>query len=166
MYAFMSKYGQALAFGLGVLITIIFLGSAIGSDTIETIGPSVEDTEKYNSTLFNFGIGAAIFLAGLAAAAMLIFGVGQIVSNPKGSLKGIIGLALVAVLMFIGYSTSSGVADHPTIETAINKFQDAQSAELTAGNLKFIGGAIVTALVLMAASFVVLIVFGVRNLFK
>ena len=166
MYAFMSKYGQALAFGLGVLITIIFLGSAVGSDAIATIGPSVEDTEKYNSTLFNFGIGAAIFLAVLAAAAMLIFGVMHVASNPKGSLKGIVGLALVVVLMFIGYSMGADAPDHPQIQVAKDKFEAAQGVDLTAGNLKFISGSILTALILMAASIVVLIVFGVRNLFK
>ena len=166
MYSFLNKYGQALAFGLGVLITIIFVASALGSDAIDTIGPTSEEADKYNSTLFNFGIGAAIALTILTVAAMTIFGVAQIISNLKSSLKGIIGLGVVILLMVIGYSMAPGEADHPTIVTAIDKFESAQGATLTPGNLKFIGGSIITALVMLAVSFVVLIVFGVRNIFK
>lgn len=166
MYSFLNKYGQALAFGLGVVITIIFLGGALGSDAIATISPDSDDVDKYNSTLFNFGIGAAIFLTIVTVAAMLLFGIFQVISSPKSSMKGIIGLAIVAVLMVIGYSMAPGEADHPQIVTAIEKFESAQGATLTPGNLKFIGGSIITALVLLAVSVVVLIVFGVRNFFK
>lgn len=162
----MSKYGQALAFGLGVLITVIFLGSALGSEAIATIGPDSEEVEKYNSTLFNFGIGASIALALLTVAAMIIFGVAQIASSPKASIKGIIGLGVVIAVMAIGYSIAPGEADHPQVQTAIDKFESAQDVKMTAGQLKFIGGSIITALAMLAVSFVVLIVFGVRNLFK
>lgn len=166
MYSFLNKYGQALAFGLGVLITVIFLGSALGSDAIETIGPSSEEADKYNSSLFNFGIAAAIALTVITVAAMLIFGIFQVISSPKSSIKGIIGLGLVAALMAIGYTMAPGEPDHPQIVTAIDKFQSAQGVELSSTNLKFIGGSIITALVMLAVSFIVLIVFGVRNIFK
>lgn len=166
MYSFLNKYGQALAFGLGVLITIIFLGSALGSDAISSIGPSSEDVDKYNSTLFNFGIGAAIFLTIAAFIAAVVFGLFQVISSPKASIKGIIGLGIVALLMIVGYSMAPGEVDHETIQVAKDKFESAQGATLTPGNLKFIGGSIITALVMLAVSFVVLIGFGIRNFLK
>ena len=166
MYSFLNKYGQALAFGLGVLITIIFLGSALGSDVISTIKPESDDVDKYNSTLFNFGIAAAIFLTIAALVIAIVFGLFQVISSPKASIKGIIGLAIVAILMIVGYTMAPGEADHPQIVTAIEKFESAQGATLTEGNLKFIGGSIITALVMLAVSLVVLVVFGIRNFLK
>ncbi len=166
MYSFLNKHGQTLAFGIGVAVTVIFFLMILGSDELASVSPTMEEQAKYDSSLFNFGLAASIFLTFAAAIAMLFFGIAHIVRNPKGSLKGIIGLGIVAVLMFLGYSTSTGEADHPTIVTAIQKFEDAQKVDLTPGQLKFIGGSIITALVLLAVSLVSLIVFGVRNLFK
>lgn len=165
MYSFLNKYGQALAFGLGVLITIIFL-AMIFTDPETANVDMMSAEEKFETSMFDFGIAVSLFLTVAAAAAMLLFGIFQVISSPKASIKGIIGLGLVAVLMFIGYTMAAGEADHPQIVTAINKFESAQGAELSAGNLKFIGGSIITALVMLAVSFVVLIVFGVRNFFQ
>ncbi len=166
MYSFLNKHGQMLAFGLGVLITVIFFGSILSSSELEGVGPQMGAEAAYNTSLFDFGLGASILLTILAAAAMVIFGVTQMAGNIKGSLKGLLGLAAVALLMFITYSASPGEADHPTIEKAINTFESSQGADLSVGNLKFIGGAIATALVLMIASFVALIGFGIRSIFQ
>lgn len=165
MYSFLNKYGQALAFGLGVIISIIFL-AIIFSDPATATVDMMSPEEKFNTSMFDFGIAISLFLTVAAAAAMVLFGVFQVISSPKASIKGIVGLAVVALLMFVAYTVADGTPDHPQIVTAIDKFESAQSAELTAGNLKFISGSIVTALVMLALSFVVLIVFGVRNFFK
>jgi len=165
MYSFLNKYGQALAFGLGIVVTLIFLAIIFSDPATDTLS-TMSDEDKYNSSMFNFGLGTSILMTVLAAAGMLLFGVTQIFGNLKGSLKGIIGLGVVVALLLIAISATTGEPDHPQIQTAIDKFEDAQGTTFTAGNMKFIGGSIITALVMMAASFVVLIVFGVRNFFK
>lgn len=165
MYSFLNKYGQTLAFGLGVAITLLFL-IFIFSDSATANLATMTTEEKYETTMFDFGLSVSLALTFLTVLAMIAFGVWQIISAPKASLKGIIGLGIVLVLMFVAYSTAAGEPDHPTLVTAVDKFESSQGVDLTAGQLKFIGGSIMTALVLLAVSFIVLIVFGVRNIFK
>ncbi len=168
MYSFLNKYGQALAFGIGVLITIIFLASIFSADdtTRELLLANDKTPEAYETSIFNFGIYISIILTGLAFVVAVIFGVVQMASNPKGSLKGIAGLVLLLLILFIAYSTSSGEVSDPEIANAIQKFETSQEAEITAGNLKFISGSIITAVVMIGLAILTLIVFGIRGLFK
>lgn len=165
MYSFFNKYGQSLAFGLGVAITVIFLAMIFSDPATESLATMTPE-EKFETSMFDFGLSVSIGLTVLTVIAMLVFGILQILQAPKASLKGIIGLGVVAILMFIAYSTAAGEPDHPTLVTAVDKFESSQGVDLTPGQLKFIGGSIITALVMLAVSFVVLIVFGVRNFFK
>ena len=166
MYDFLKKHGQTVAFGLGVVITLIFLIMIFTSDAPLTA--ESEDTDKYASTIYSFGIAAAILLTILCAVAALGFGVFQTATNPKGSLKGLIGLGIVAVLAIVGYSMAAGTPaeDHATLVEAVNKFQDAQDSEITTGKYKFIGGSILTSLILLVISVASLLFFGIRSFFK
>lgn len=170
MYAFLNKYGQLLAFGIGVLITIIFLGGIFSAPdtTFEVLASESSGDEKYDTNIFNFGMYAAGLLVVLAVAAALIFGIMQFASNPKGSIKGLAGLAVLAIIVFIGYSTASGdiASESPEIQNAISKFEDSNETTLSGGNLKFISGAILAAMVMIGLSILSLVVFGVRSIFK
>ncbi len=166
MYSFLNKHGQMLAFGLGVIVTLIFFVSIFTSSELDSVGPSMETQAAYDSTLFNFGLYMSIFMAIIAAVAAVFFGVTQMLGNLKGSMKGLIGLAVVAGLMFVAYTTAAGEPDHPTLVKAVDTFESSQGADLTVGNMKFIGGAIATALVLLVTSFVALIGFGIRSIFQ
>ena len=139
MYEFLKKHGQTLAFGIGVLICAIFMVMIFGGDG--DLSADSDDQLKYDSTRYSFGIAAAIGLAIVCAIGALVFGVLQTIDNPKGSLKGLIGFGLVAVLAIIGYSMASGVPadDHATLEAAVNKFQDAQDSAISASKYKWIG---------------------------
>lgn len=166
MYSFLNKHGQMLAFGLGVVVTVIFFVSILTSSELDGVGPSMGAQAAYDSTLFNFGLSMSLFMTVVAAVAALFFGLSQMFGNLKGSLKGLIGLAAVAGLMFVAYATASGEPDHPTIVKAVETFESSQGADLTVGNMKFISSAIITALVLLVASFVALIGFGIRSIFQ
>ena len=172
MYTFLNKYGQALAFGIGVLITVIFLGGIMTADpeVFEVLSNEANANQpiKYETNIFNFGMYAAIALSVVAFAVALIFGVVQMAQNPKGSLKGIIGLVVLGAIVFIGYSTANGdiAQETPEIQNAIEKFTTSQEADFTGGNLKFISGAILAALIMIALSIITLVVFGVRGIFK
>ena len=138
-----------MAFGLGILICVIFLVSAVtgGASEIELL----PDEEKYASTIFNFGLSAAIALTVIAAFGMLSFGVYQVLTRLKASLQGLIGLGVIVLIFFIAFSSSPGVC---------------ASGELSEGVCKFIGGGITTALVMISLAAVGFIVGEVLSLFK
>jgi hypothetical protein len=170
MYAFLNKYGQALAFGIGVLVVAIFLIGIFSGDPAEMdlLNSESAGAEKYDTGVFDFGIGISLLLTGLAFVVALIFGIAQFASDPKGSLKGLIGLAVLGIIVFLGYSTANGdiAQETPEIQNAINKFMDSQETDFTSGNLKFISGAILAALVMIGLSIASLVIFGLRSLFK
>jgi hypothetical protein len=162
MYNFLVKNGQALAFGLGTLIVVVFFAMVLPNSSGFMDLPR---EEQYTTSMFNFGIQMAVVLIVAATAAMVLFGLFQIFSNLKGSVKGLIGFgALVAVFVIAYSATSTDVS--PAIQESINKFQISQEAEITEGHLKMIGGGITTALVLSAVAFVSFIVFEIINFFK
>jgi len=161
MYAFLNKYGQALAFGIGVLVVAIFLISIFSADAA-VFDTLQGDNRSYETDIFNFGMYASIGLIIVAFAAALLFGVVQFASNPKESIKGL------GVIVFIGYSTANGdiAAETPEIQKAIEKFTTSQETTFSGGNLKFISGAILAALIMIVLSILSLVVFGVRGIFK
>lgn len=162
MYNFLVKNGQALAFGLGTLIVVVFFAMVLPNSSGFMDLPR---EEQYTTSMFNFGIQMAVVLIVAATAAMLLFGLFQIFSNLKGSIKGLIGFGALLAVFVIAYSTTSTDVS-PAIQESINKFQISQEAEITDGHLKMIGGGITTALVLSAVAFVSFIVFEIINFFK
>lgn len=162
MYNFLVKNGQALAFGLGTLIVVVFFAMVLPNSSGFMDLPR---EEQYTTSMFNFGIQMAVVLIVAATAAMVLFGLFQIFSNLKGSIKGLIGFGALLAVFVIAYSaTSTDVS--PAIQESITKFQVSQESEITEGHLKMIGGGITTALVLSAVAFVSFIVFEIINFFK
>ena len=115
-----------------------------------------------------FGIGISLALTALAFIVALGFGIDQFISDPKGSIKGLVGLVALAVIVFIGYSTANGeiAAESPEIQRAIEKFTTSQETTFSGGNLKFISGAIMASLIMIALSILSLVAFGIRGIFK
>ena len=163
MYNFLSKHGQTAAFLLGVLLVLIFLDIAIpGASGVNF--DQMEDAEIFETSMFNFGIMVARFLTILCAAGMVIFGLLQIFSNLKGSMKGLIGVAVLVILFFIFQGMSSEVADHPTIAKAVEKYQSSSEGRtITSDNMKFIGAAIRMGVLMIGAAFLALIVMPILS---
>jgi len=149
MYNLLAKRGQLLAFGLGILICVIFLASAIGGGAGEI--EMLPDEEKYASTIFNFGLSAAIALTVIAALGMLTFGVYQVATRLKASMQGLIGLGVIVAIFFIAFSSTPGAC---------------ASGDLSEGVCKFIGGGITTALVMISLAAIGFIVGEVLSLLK
>lgn len=165
MYQFLTKNGQALAFGLGLVLIVLFLLFALptaGEYQFDTM----ENEQIREVSIFNFGLWSAIILTVIAAAAMIIFGVAQVASNFKKSFVGILGFLALLVIFFIGYSISDGEPETARLAAAIQNFETSQQTDLTPGNLKFISGGIITSLVLMGLAVIALVVTGVINFFK
>lgn len=170
MYAFLNKYGQALAFGIGVLVTLIFLVSifTMPAPEMELLSSESAGAEKYATTAFDFGLYGSLFLTVIAFIAALVFGVGQLISSPKGSMKGIIGFIGLLVIAFLSYSMANGdlAAESPEIVNSINKFNTDQQSDFDGGTLKFVSGSIITSLIMIGLAILALVVFGIRSIFK
>jgi len=160
MYKFLVKNGQLLAFGLGVVITAIFLFSVIGG--LDQFNELPEE-DQVTTTIFNAGITGAVILIIVAAISLVAFGLFQVLGDLRGSLKGLIGLAVLVVVFFIAYSSANGVASNE-IDPIANAIE--RVGGIDPGNLKFIGGAIVTAMVLVATAFASFVLAEIINFFK
>ena len=156
MYTFLTRNGQTIGFGLGLLFVVIAIVS-IFSGVDEFSSFADDDVARYDTTIFNFGMYAAIALVALCFVAAVIFGVAQLASDPKGAIKGIIGLVAVIALFFIIYSAAD-----PDSEM-LNRLSD---FSVTDGQSKMITGAIWTALILAAAAVVATAVSEVVNFFR
>jgi heme/copper-type cytochrome/quinol oxidase subunit 2 len=157
MYNFLVKNGQLVAFLLGVVITLIFLISVFSG-----IGEfnMLSEEEQDATTIFDFGLKATVVLIIITAASMLLFGIYQVATNFRSSLKGIIGLVVLIIVFFVTYSAASGEATGAVAEAAD------KAGGLTAGNLKFISGSITTAIILVALAAASFVLSEIRNIFK
>jgi len=157
MYKFLAKNGQTLAFGLGILLTAIFLISAFGG--LETFNMQGKE-DQWTTNIFNSGFYSVIVLTILCFAAAVFFGLVQMVSNGKGALKGIIGVAALLGIFFVIYSSVDPTADSMGVLKEVKQF------EVTDGQSKFISGALITTIVLSLIALASFVIFEIINVFK
>lgn len=156
MYNFLSRYGQLIAFGLGALLTVIFLATAFSS--AEEFN-ALSESEQMETSIFNFGLYSAIILTIACAAAILIAGLIFTALNVKKSLKALIGLAVIVIIFFIAYNMADPKGTGSLARTILEEGIQANSS-------RFISGAISTALVLGGGAILAFVVSEVSNLFK
>lgn len=156
MYQFLTKYGTGVAFGIGLLVTLIFL-----IPTLSGIGGfnALPEEQQGTTTIFNAGLMAAIGLIILCFAISLLFGIYQLATNPKGALKLIISLVLMAVIFFVLYSVSQPETNAKMVELA-------KTFNITDGVSKFISAALWTVIALAGIAAGAFVVSEIRNLFK
>ena len=156
MYKFLTRNGQLIAFGLGVLITLVFLISVIPN--LEEFNLMSKDAQK-QTNIFNSGLAAVIFLTVVGFAAAVFFGLYQTATNLKGSTKGLIGVGILVLVFLIAYMTASPETGGPIFET-IQKFN------VTDGQSKFISAGLTTTLILVAGAAGAFLFSEIRNFFK
>lgn len=156
MYKTLTKNGQMFAFGLGLLLTIAFLGSVFsGLDTFN--GLSKEG--QYETGIFDLGIYSVAFLTVLCFLIMFAFGIFQIATNLKGSMKGLIGFAVLLIIFAVAYSTAE-IESGPFWDPILKTFK------VTDGASKFITGSIWTCLFMIGVAVVTFVASEIRNFFK
>ena len=154
MYNYLARNGQLLAFGLGILLTAVFLISVFsGIDEFSTLA----EENRGTTNIFNIGLYATVGLVIIGVLAMLVFSVLNVAADFKGSIKGIAGLVVILIVFMIGRSMGS---DDTPIMAAIEEFK------VTEGQSATITGAIVTGVALAAVAAIVFIVSEIRNFFK
>lgn len=156
MYQFLTKHGQLVAFGLGLLISVVFFLSVMGGVNDFDALPK---EEKGTTTIFNFGLMAAIMLTILCFIAAVGFGLLHLIQNPRGSMKMILGLGVILVVFFIFYGSAQD-------ETSGKLFELVQSNNISSAQNKFITGSLWTGVILAILATVTFVVSEVRNLFK
>lgn len=156
MYRLFTKYGTGFAFGLGLLVTLIFLIPAVsGIGDFNMLPPD----QKGTTTIFNAGLFCAIALIVICFVISVLFGVYQLATHPKGAVKFIVSIAVIAVLFFILYSMA-------TPETTAKMQALATEFNITDGVSKFISAALWTVIALAAVATGAFVLAEIRNLFK
>ena len=156
LYNLLGKYGQLFAFGLGILITLIYLGNVFGG--LEEFNLLTKE-ERGQTGIFNFGLNAGIALIIICTIVILIFGLIQMILNPKASLKSLLGFGAIAVIFIITYVTA-------TTETSGKLVELFEKHEITDGISKLITAGIRTTLILGVISLIVFAFSEIRNFFK
>ena len=161
----LTKNGQLFALILGVVSIVIALFSltsgikSAGYSTSDDLNAIMKNNENFSLDFLNAGLGVIMLLVGLALAAWLIFSLLGLFSNPKGSMKFIIGLAVILGLFFILYS----MAEH---ETTGRVSMLLQRENISEGVSKMIGAGVQSATYIAIAAIATMILFEIRNLFK
>ncbi|MBP6185078.1 MAG: hypothetical protein KA479_09070 [Saprospiraceae bacterium] len=156
MYQFLNKYGQVAAFGLGTAITLLFFIQIMsGISTFE--GLSKED--QLQTGIFNFGLGASIFLVILCTIAIIGFGIVYMIKNSKESIKGLVPFLVLIGIFLVSYAMAKPATEGPLLAVA-------QRFELTAGQEKFIVAGLSTSLILLFGATIAFIAAEIRNFFK
>jgi len=165
MYKFLTKNGQSMALGLGVLVIAIFLITALvgfsnaGYDMSTDLN-KLPDAEQAGIQFFTPGI--MITVAMIVAAfvlAFVVFGIADLIKFPKNAIKFAIGVIGLIIVFYILYATSS-FDSAGRMETLNERF------DITESISKFISGGIKTTLGLLGFSIIAVIVGEVWSLFK
>ena len=145
----------AFVLGAGiVLITLISILTGIG-DNFSTLARE----EQFTTNAFNIGIILSALLVIIGVALMVFFGLFHVASDLKGSIKGLGGLGVIAVVFFVSRAMASTDREGPIGET-IEKFF------VTDGVSTTISACITTVLILGAVAVAVFVISEVRNFFK
>ena len=165
LYNLLAKRGQLFAILLGVLVVLIFLGTVIyginsaGYNMSTDLNQVLKNDPNQLFGFFDLGLYLTAALVVIAAALALFFGLGQMLTNIKGSLTGIIALVAIIGLFFVFYSTASDDLTGP-ISHILQKF------DISSGVSKFISGSLSTTILLAVLSMAAMIILEIWNMFK
>ena len=175
MYKLLTSKGQLFAIALGILsILVAFsgvfgLGSKFSADTdlVDVLKKGVEDNADDTAIgmretlldMFTMNTYVPLALIGIALLLAVLFGLYGIVSNPKGSIKIILGMGLLLALFFI-FSTTSGA------ETSGSLMKLAEKFNISDGVSAYISGGIKTAMLASVVAFFGAIIMEILNIFK
>lgn len=165
MYKLLTDKGQLFALLLGLVCIAIFLGTVLsgisgaGYSVSDDLNQIMKNNPAADFSFFNPGITVVLVLIAVALIFAVLFGLFQLVSSPKSSMKGILGAVAIVAIFFITYNMAGSDISGPIAET-LQKFSVSENIS------KLIGGGMVTTGILGGLAFILLIVFEIFNLFK
>jgi len=162
MYNFLNKNGQLFAFLLGAIATVIVVVSIItnaNKHLLDSPDAAKMAPEIASTGILNAGMTITTILLFVAIAAVVIFGLLQLATNFKSSLKFIIGFAVLIILFFV----LKGSAEHETVGKIAETMQTFNINEgLSKGISAVIKGTVAMSIVAIGS----VVVFEIINLFK
>ncbi len=165
MYKLLTKHGQLGALMLGLVAIAISLFSIIsgikgaGYSTSDDLNVILKNTTDQTFDFFNPGVYMVAILLGAALLLWAVFALKGLVSDPKGSMKFIIGFVVLLALIFILYS----MAENETT----GKISELLQRENVSENVsKFISAGVKGTVFLAVLALASMILFEIRNLFK
>lgn len=163
MYKFLTKNGTFVAFGVGVLVTLAFIISAVTGLKADGYDAGTDLTtmkDKFaDMGYFNIGLYLTLFLLVVCIVALVLFMIVDVFKFPKQTVKGIIGfVALVAIFFII-----KAVAQ---VETGPLWSRLAGEFNITDGVSKTISAGIWTTILLLVGATLTMILSELRNFFK
>ena len=160
MYKFLTKYGQWFSVGLSIVVIAIFIIAAlVGLDKAGYTASTDLIEYKSEVTAFDTGLFLTIVLLVIAMLAWVGFALYQLISNPKQSLKFIVGGAFIVALFAIFYFMTN--------TEVTGKLAELVSEHNISDNVQMlISGGLNTTLVLAGLSIIVMIVSEFVNIFK
>ncbi len=162
MYKLLTKNGQLFAFLLGAIATAITVGSITANSNkhlLDAPDAAKRATEIADTGILNTGLNVVVALVFLALAATVIFGLINLASNFKSSLKFIVGFAVLVILFFV----LKGSAEHETVGSLVETMKEFNIDE---GLSKGISAAIKGTVVMTVVAVGSMIVFELINMFK
>jgi len=162
MYKLLTKNGQLFAFLLGAIATAITVGSITANSNkhlLDAPDAAKRATEIADTGILNTGLNVVVALVFLALAATVIFGLLNLASNFKSSLKFIVGFAVLVILFFV----LKGSAEHETVGSLVETMKEFNINE---GLSKGISAAIKGTVVMTVVAIGSMIVFELINMFK
>ncbi len=167
MYQLLAKKGQLFAIGLGVSVVAIYLFTVLSG--LSGAGYSVSDDlvtvlKSNNGETFDFfdlGLKITIALIFIALALALLFGLYQLLTNLKGSLTGLIGIAVIIGLFFALYSSANtDLEQGNAIVNTLQKFN------ITDNISKIIEGSLKTTIIMAIIAVASMFLLEIYNMFK
>ena len=165
MYKFLTKNGQTVALGFGVLVILIFIFSINSGFNNSAYSMSQDlsglpDSELHEIGFFDSGIAITSFMV-IASflLAFIVFGITDLIKFPKNAIKFLIGGLVLAVIFFALYSMSD-------VET-IGKLPELHDRfDISDKVSKLISGGIKTTVGLLIISVIALVVGEIYSMFK
>lgn len=158
IYNLLTKHGTVVAFGLGLLgVLIFFLPVAGGMEDFMNLAE--EDRARSDEgNMFLTGMYFTAFLIGLALVVAVIFGIIQVISDPKGATKGLIAIVGLAVIFGACYGMAT--------EELAQKLLDGAEYNADGAIAKKVGAAIRGTTAIACLALLGLFVSEIRNFFK
>lgn len=158
-YQNLVKKGPMYAFLATVVLIIIALIPIFSGMEAFSGLPTADQPYSPQGDIFYTSLYITVILLVLSVAAAVLLSLFQVVSNPKGALKGLLGFGILIVLFFVFYAMSDGAATGSLGET-IEKFEVSESVS------KIIGAGIRLTLFLGVGSVILMVILEVWNYFK
>lgn len=157
MYNLLSRKGLLFAFLLGVAVILLFLVPVLTG--LQGFNALPEDQQS-STSIFDMGLWMTIILVIIAALAILFFSIRAILSNPKGSMRGILAFVGLLVLFGIGYAMTSEAITGSKLAATVTKFN------VDMGSQKIINGALFLGIGMVILTALAFVFSEIRNVLK